>query len=372
MLFEINSLINAYGLVVLGDLEETAVAIGINSGDSSNQFLEARGITITELTKTEDELANRTRVFLGDLNSVQSAFTDFGEALSGYGLVGDNVFLQGSLTTIVPDNIESPHTYAGINTVSNITATKFTNDNSHIVFWGGAASLSERAIQTAPFQVTEQGSLYASQGIFEGAILSRSKIIGAQLYTAEIHGWALNENTADYTGSSAPLAFYNVDHGLTFNKCDYDNEDAPINVVKLFGIGSTGFYKNTNEYFLTITDTTVDFNGTSFTTQNNLRLSQTTLAIPSSVELNFDQTQLTVTVEDDIELQVKSQQISFGKNNMRYVAANTESMVIGYDLYITEGTNDVDTSNPHGNYDLDPVGTIDKPIIINPGGGITI
>ena len=393
-----------YGLVVLGSLDtNTAVAIGVNSGDSANQFLQARGITISELSqfkrwvgtefddgveyyeykenqyvitqdstpitdktyyirKTAADALSRTRVFLGDLNTVTSQFTSFGTALTGYGLVGDNVFLQGSLTTIVPQAETAAHTYAGVNTISDVRATKFATDSSHIVFWGGAAGLTSADIQEAPFQVTELGSIYANQGVFEGAILSRSKIIGAKIYTAEIHGWTLEDN------DSAPLVFYNVDKGLKFNSCTYSG-DVPVNSETLFAIGQHGLQTN-DEYFISIDDSAVNFIGTQFSTKNNLQLSSTILAIPSSVSLDFSQNQLTVAVEENTEFQVRPQQVAFGKNNLRYTMAVNNSTTIGYDLYVNEGNNNIDTmSTSDWHNGVIDIGVSDKPIVIGPGLG---
>lgn len=396
-----NDLGEIYGCIILGDLDTigTAAAIGINSGDNNNQFLEARGITISELTKqysqftqetfTEDtiyytlvddeyiitsdvvpqsgktyytlNLASKTKTFLGDLNGLNNSFQMFGGELTGYGLVGDNVFLQGSLTTVVPPNSED-YTYAGVNTTTGVAATIFDNDTSPIVFWAGAASLNNSDIQAARFQVTEQGSLYASQGVFEGSILSRSKIVGAQIYTAEIHGWALESGSTK--GNSAALNFFNVTEGLVFNKCTYDTAGSASDTTLLFSIGESGFRTNDN-YFVSIDSDSVSFLGQSYTTKNNLTLEGTHLSYNSRA-IQFGEA-INVAVESKTQLQIKENQIGFGENTLRYVEAIESSNIIGYDLYVTSGSGGQDTAST-----LDFDNNHSDIIIIDHGGSIGI
>ena len=77
---------------------------------------------------------NTPILFLGNLDGLNN------ENISGYGLYGENVFLTGSLTTHT--GAESDSTYAGINTLSDVSATIFEDspieDNSKIVFWAGS------------------------------------------------------------------------------------------------------------------------------------------------------------------------------------------------------------------------------------------
>ena len=50
------------------------------------------------------------------------------DGISGYGLYGENVYLTGSLVTLVKGN-----SYAGVNTLNGVTATKFKGNSGAIV-----------------------------------------------------------------------------------------------------------------------------------------------------------------------------------------------------------------------------------------------
>lgn len=187
--------------------------------------------------------------------------------ITGMGLYAENVYLKGSLTTTTEDN-----SYAGVNTVNGVTATKFEdifvggasiNDNSPIIFWAGAKKEEnetlEEAIQNAPFQVTKSGSLYASQGVFEGSIISKSRIQGADIYAARIHGW--EDDTA------AALSIYDVQHGIAFKT---ESEQTLFTIsqngmvagetkfIEINGNNVIGYFGN-NEY-----QTVVDIDGVSY------------------------------------------------------------------------------------------------------------
>ena len=157
--------------------DQERLIMGINSGDarSAKNFLYPRGLTITEYSNT-----GMPNLFLGDLSSL-------GNNYSGYGLYGNNVYLNGSLTTRVASG-----SYAGVNTLTEVSAeifsaekielkadswipnkyyiydsvtdkyiladgsfdssqTYYEKDTSNIVFWAGAKGTGDANIQSAPF-----------------------------------------------------------------------------------------------------------------------------------------------------------------------------------------------------------------------------
>lgn len=159
------------------------------------------------------------KLILGDLNTLPE---DYGT--TGIGLYADNVFLNGTLTTKIGNNV-----YAGVNTVNGATAEKFEDqDQSKIVFWAGSEGTSVKDIREAPFQVTEKGSIYANKGIFEGSLITKSTIKGASIHTAKIYG-------EDTEGGEAPLKIYSANQGIEFIK----EKDGVEYQLK---IGQEGFY----------------------------------------------------------------------------------------------------------------------------------
>lgn len=219
--------------------------IGVNSSEAPSTFLRPKGITISEFA-----LGNETpnpKVFLGDLDASGINFSDTGVTKNrGFGLYSENVYLTGSLTTKVNNS-----SFAGVNTLDGVEANKTLDDRSRIVFWAGSASVQDTDIQNAPFQVTENGSIYASQGVFTGAILTETYISGADIYAARIHGTGNEPNG---------LSFYDASKGIVFYKGEYED-----NPTEVFSFGTDGLKKG-NEYFIKI-GTSTDFIGNRFDTK---------------------------------------------------------------------------------------------------------
>lgn len=243
-------------------------------------------------TQTIVEYPNKPNLFIGDLYPITGK--------PDYGLYGDNVYLNGTLTTKVKSD-NSP-TYAGVNTIDgyNVDENLFKDkDNSQkIVFWAGSISEDKKSVQQAPFQVTDKGNLYAKAGTFTDSVFSNSeiegsKIYGADIYTANIHGWA---GTSE-DGDSGALNIYNTSKGIIFKEeKDYrpttdikidttkkyykKNPDETYSIVEipkeaeissyyefiektLYQISKTGFVTPQKE-FITIFDNTIDFSGDTF------------------------------------------------------------------------------------------------------------
>ena len=248
---------------------ENDLIIGVNSSNVPAEFLKPRGITISEFKLNQagtqiDGNAN-PKVFLGDLDRSGINFAGTGAAVKetrGFGLYSENVYLTGALTTRISDN--SGSTFAGMNTVDGVTATVFGNeDESAIVFWAGASKTTKEEIQAAPFQITAQGSLYASRGTFNGAIITKSSITatslhGADIYAARIHG------TGDPTqgGDGYGLAFFDTSDGIVFFNGEYGS-----NPQRVFSIDTNGLNKGT-DCFIDVSNG-IKFSGTDFYTTKN-------------------------------------------------------------------------------------------------------
>lgn len=221
--------------------------IGINSGESEEKTgLYPQALTMRKITgysNTTVDYDSKPVLVLGQLNNLGI------DGVDGYGLYGQNVYLTGSLITEVSED-----SYAGVNTLDGVSATKFgegaDDDTSRIVFWAGAKGKTVKEIQESDFQVTEQGSIYANKGIFEGAIISNSYVQAARLYVAHIYGG--NEQ------NSAALNIHDTANGiLFFNDRNNNSEELRINV--------NGLASNNGTYnFIKINNSSVDFLGNNF------------------------------------------------------------------------------------------------------------
>lgn len=252
-------------LVYIG--KDSDIIIGINSNEGSilNNKIYGEGLTITSWENTD-----KPNLFLGNLAKLQDS------TLNGFGLYADNVYLRGSLTTQIPVSAENP-TYAGIN-----TAHKVKKDGENIVFWAGAESHDK--ISEAPFVVTENGTIYATSGIFKGSIITDSTISGAHLYTTHLHGGV--------EGAPGGLYIHDTNIGIEFvqnYKSDAIGEQGDI----ILQIKSDGFrlLKTDTEGFIHINrediqNPYVNFNGKNLTVEKAkigfLTLEQNSIVSPST------------------------------------------------------------------------------------------
>ena len=234
--------ISGYGLenkptafMIIGADSVSPLIMGLNGSNSSvaDGYVLPRGLTLSSYS--HDKEANEAKdihLYLGDLSQMPDS------QYEGYGLYGDNVYLNGSLTTKVGET-----SYAGVNTLSGVVATAFEanytpkavpeeTDKSKIVFWAGADSTSEESIQNAYFQVTEQGSIFASRakltnslfvgGEITGTTITGTTIKGVDLYAANIYG----------SGISPSLTIYDAENGIVFKTLDGE-ESLSINAAGL-------------------------------------------------------------------------------------------------------------------------------------------
>lgn len=321
----------AFSLVDLG--VDGSLIMGVNSYDGS-AILPGRSFSISQMDIINDAEVFSPKVVLGDLS-------DYNLGLEGYGLYSDNAYLRGSLTTQVLSGQEIK--YAGISTNNEITAT-FEEDNSRIVFWGGADGTSQEAIRGAKFKVTQNGTIYAAQGIFEGAVLTNGIIQGSDIYASRIHG----------IGSDPALAIYNNENsnGITFFNGAYEAN----NFTEIFSINSNSLTYKKNAFITLSTEGTVDIVEGNFTvmsfangytdnlhftgptiknrTDNNLLLSLTN----SEAKLGQTTNHYLSIKDKNIELShtevFLKESVNFG-DALHYKQHKVNGEIVGYDLYIT-------------------------------------
>ncbi len=309
----------------------------IQKDEHTNLYKE--GLTFIYPTLDNGKLSySKPALFLGNLDNLGLA----NEHISGYGLYGENVFLQGSLTTKVSAE-ENKNTYAGINTTSNVISTQ-AGVSGRIVFWAGASKNDDNEIQKAPFFVTDEGNLFARSGRFEGAIISKSVIQGADIYAARIHGWNDNESGA--------LSIYDTNKGILFKTILENNSE-----VTTLALGTRQFsYSDKNFIELSETSSLATFIGDYKTeTKNRRRVKVSGLKIESQTEIDnsietnssidFSDEKICLKEKDIPLLQLTSNEISssaklfsidkdvlFGKEDAHFL--KYQSMNNGYNLYV--------------------------------------
>ena len=125
---------------------------------------DARGPSIIMLDSTTNQTHS---VVIGNLGIVNSNEKElyFGSASLGYGLYAENAFLTGKL--YLPN--------AGI--------TNLGDSPDSVRIWAGAAPANK---ETAPFRITQDGSLYAKKGIFEGQIMASNSSFSGVISAAGV------------------------------------------------------------------------------------------------------------------------------------------------------------------------------------------
>lgn len=158
--------------------------IGVNSELTTDAFGTAPNtMTFSSLQLDSMENVSSTpEVIIGQVPT----YITRGEKVIG--LYAKSAYLTGSLTNIYEDDGQTK--YAGINTESNVRFIKapvddgdIVKDTSRVVIWAGATATPNletgeltKDVANAKFQVTSDGTLYASQAIFEGSVLTKAQI----------------------------------------------------------------------------------------------------------------------------------------------------------------------------------------------------
>lgn len=318
-------------IIFLSDKEENQLVIGVNALGKHNWALYPQGFSFIEPDIDEygyySNFNKAPTLFLGNLNSLSSVV----RGISGYGLYGENVFLNGSLTTKM--TYEENDVVAGINGLSQIEFDILrridTNieipehlkaDNSPIIFYAGAKTKQATAesnwyydIQNAVFQISQNGTIYAQNGYFADSVIVNAQIGSSIIKVPAVYGsgartslkltdlagvggislvsmWNNQENEVynfkEYEWSFAqsihPVTTELLENPvwipfITFNHSD--NSDNGLNIVTFIG-------KNIElNQGLEIQDLSLYKNGTTYKLNQNLSNSETQLAN----QINFDE-----------------------------------------------------------------------------------
>lgn len=313
--------------------------------DINRAFAHGNSFAISDFEEVGGSLAYRKRLILGQLDGLFSEDINTNHLqVSGLGLYADNVFLNGSLTTVVKNDREKPQ-YAGINTTSGIKMpeTNLENDDTEIVFWAGAESNTVEAIQSAPFIVTSGGSIYAQKGIFQG------KIQAADIYTAKIYGNGKG-------GAQRGLTIYDSAKGISFSAIDEKTKSEK----ETFYINTEGMFR-ADSPFISVSDENITFSGDKlelgakrefdFSVDQEGEEEFAKIAFyngnqgesqsPALTALTFKKDSLNFEIAEsekmsiqDANLSIKTDNILFGKDSESYI--RYEKVDGGFDLFINE------------------------------------
>lgn len=313
--------------------EGSYILSATGNSNAANDYASKHSISLTRFGVSDGNAVFTKELILGDLAPIGRA------DVSGTGLYAENVYLTGSLTTNVGGS------YAGINTKSNISFGKSEEENKDetpIVIWAGADGTDAESIQNAKFQVSQNGTLYAQNGVFEDSVFVGGTIQAAKIKTAEIYGIDPN-NAKDNVGD---LTLYDAKAGIVF-KSSSDTETGPEIVLKISNNGM--FAGNSDTAFLALTGNTASANLSGLTIKDNestestegITFSSTGISSPNDYTISANSKTLTIgeTIETNTNFKVNgktiaeelevSNNVKFG-NNFSY-----NKVAGGYNLFIT-------------------------------------
>lgn len=279
------------------------------STNVNNIQLDATDVNGPRISMTFNDETDQISVYIGNLNGIQSDNFD----LQGYGLYGQNVFLEGKL--YLPN--------AGITDEGDL--------DTSIRIWAGATAQNK---ESAPFYVTKGGFLHAVYGEFSGVVRNST------LVTSNVVG----DNGLGLYGNS-PINFYS---GIVTVSNDGTITGDTILKLKIDSDGLTGF--NTNILFQSYLNETyldifkVDYT-TGVTTINSLILNGLKLITLSEdtdhLAIKYGQNSITLSETSfstakiaTVEL-TTSDKLFIGDTQIYYLdVKNKSDKNIGYDVYI--------------------------------------
>lgn len=247
---DLNSILQeCYSMTIFGEPNNHEI-IAINSDNNkAGNILPPRALIMEKFSDLKNNsgtssLDYSVNLLLGDLSTLKD-LDDRLKYITGYGLYADNVFLHGSLMTSTGDH----SSYAGINTQKTYSFNKanWVDDNTEeynnekIIFWGGANSLAEEDIQKSPFIITDKGSIFASRGIFKGAVISDSLLTRSVIKTPILYGTGKQPSLKIYDTGNGGISFYKLVNELDAESTNETND------IKTMSIDSEGFYHYYNQ-----------------------------------------------------------------------------------------------------------------------------
>lgn len=211
-IFKASEMTDYETIIFLSDKNENQLVIGVNAFSEHNWALYPQGFSFIEPDIDEygyySNFNKAPTLFLGNLESLSNVVN----GLSGYGLYGENVFLNGSLTTKLGYNdkdiaagingnstvifdfraIRQHESEMGIDSGVDIPEdSALYIDNSEVIFYAGAdynMQSNNYNITVAPFQVTKNGTIYAQNGYFSSTVIVNSEIAASHFSTPIIYG----------------------------------------------------------------------------------------------------------------------------------------------------------------------------------------
>ena len=243
-IFKASEMTDYETIIFLSDKNENQLVIGVNAFSEHNWALYPQGFSFIEPDIDEygyySNFNKAPTLFLGNLESLSNVVN----GLSGYGLYGENVFLNGSLTTKM--TYGENDIAAGINGLSTLEfdilrridtdveiPEHLKEDNSPIIFYAGAQTTQATAqsnwyydIQNAVFQISQNGTIYAQNGYFADSVIVNAQIGSSIIRVPAVYGsgarTSLKLTDLAATGGISLVSMWNDQENEIYNFKEYE------------------------------------------------------------------------------------------------------------------------------------------------------
>lgn len=243
-IFKASEMTDYETIIFLSDKNENQLVIGVNAFSKHNWALYPQGFSFIEPDIDEygyySNFNKAPTLFLGNLESLSNVVN----GLSGYGLYGENVFLNGSLTTKM--TYDENDVAAGINGLSTLEfdilrridtdveiPEHLKEDKSPIIFYAGAQTTQATAqsnwyydIQNAVFQISQNGTIYAQNGYFADSVIVNAQIGSSIIRVPAVYGsgarTSLKLTDLAATGGISLVSMWNDQENEIYNFKEYE------------------------------------------------------------------------------------------------------------------------------------------------------
>lgn len=168
------SVVNTITVLKLG-VGNNKKYIYLTASSNSSPFIDVQDCDVSDITALP-------KVRMGRLDGIVDNANGFGK-LDGYGLYCNRAYLTGALN--LPNAGITNQTVVGYNGGETYLPTT-DSTASPVRIWAGGTEQPQAGGAAAPFIVTQDGSLYASKGVFKGQVIATNSEFSGSIRAAGI------------------------------------------------------------------------------------------------------------------------------------------------------------------------------------------
>lgn len=168
------SVVNTITVLKLG-VGNNKKYIYLTASSNSSPFIDVQDYDVSDITALP-------KVRMGRLDGIVDNANGFGK-LDGYGLYCNRAYLTGALN--LPNAGITNQTIVGYNGGETYLPTT-DSTASPVRIWAGGTEQPQAGGAAAPFIVTQDGSLYASKGVFKGQVIATNSEFSGSIRAAGI------------------------------------------------------------------------------------------------------------------------------------------------------------------------------------------